>query len=143
MAQTKDMTSGKPAGLIFFFALPLMLGNIFQQLYIVVDTAVVGQVAGVEALAALGAAEWAGWRDCHRLYPRVFHPDCPALRGRRRRGAAAIGGAFADDDRRDYGADDHCRAADHPADFAADEHAGQYHWRRGTLSAGNHFLLGY
>lgn len=61
MAQTKDMTSGKPAGLIFFFALPLMLGNIFQQLYIVVDTAVVGQVAGVEALAALGAAEWLNW----------------------------------------------------------------------------------
>lgn len=61
MAQTKDMTRGKPAGLIFFFALPLMLGNIFQQLYIVVDTAVVGQVAGVEALAALGAAEWLNW----------------------------------------------------------------------------------
>lgn len=46
MAQTKDMTAGRPAGLIFLFALPLMLGNVCQQLYIVVDTAIVGQVAG-------------------------------------------------------------------------------------------------
>lgn len=61
MAQTKDMTVGKPAGLIFLFALPLMLGNVCQQLYIVVDTAIVGQVAGVEALAAMGAAEWLNW----------------------------------------------------------------------------------
>lgn len=61
MAQTKDMTVGKPAGLIFFFALPLMMGNICQQLYIVVDSAIVGQVAGVEALAAMGAAEWINW----------------------------------------------------------------------------------
>lgn len=61
MAQTKDMTSGKPAGLIFLFALPLMLGNICQQLYIVVDSAIVGQVAGVEALASIGAADWLNW----------------------------------------------------------------------------------
>ena len=61
MAQTKDMTAGRPAGLIFFFALPLMMGNIFQQLYIVVDSAIVGRVAGVEALAAIGAADWINW----------------------------------------------------------------------------------
>ena len=61
MAHTKDMTSGRPAGLIFFFALPLMMGNIGQQLYIVVDSAIVGQVAGVEALAAIGAADWINW----------------------------------------------------------------------------------
>ena len=52
----KDMTSGKPAGLLLSFALPLMLGSICQQLYTMVDTMVVGQVLGVEALAALGAA---------------------------------------------------------------------------------------
>lgn len=61
MAQTRDMTTGRPAGLILRFALPLMLGNVCQQLYIVADTAIVGQVAGVEALAALGAAEWLNW----------------------------------------------------------------------------------
>ena len=60
-SQVKNMTSGKPAGLILSFALPLMAGNIFQQLYTVVDTMVVGKFLGVNALAALGAAEWLNW----------------------------------------------------------------------------------
>lgn len=52
------MTSGPPARLILQFALPLMLGNVFQQFYTFVDTMVVGQALGVGALAALGAPEW-------------------------------------------------------------------------------------
>lgn len=59
--RVKDMTSGKPAKLIFTFAIPLMLGNMCQQLYAMVDTIVVGQGVGVEALAALGAADWLNW----------------------------------------------------------------------------------
>ncbi|MCI8782383.1 MAG: MATE family efflux transporter [Dorea sp.] len=57
----KNMTQGKPASLIFAFALPLMVGNVFQQLYTVVDTMVVGKALGVAALAALGAADWLNW----------------------------------------------------------------------------------
>ena len=57
----KDMTCGRPVGLIITFALPLMLGNIFQQLYMVVDTMVVGKALGVGALAALGAVDWLNW----------------------------------------------------------------------------------
>ncbi|MDE6846448.1 MAG: MATE family efflux transporter [Lachnospiraceae bacterium] len=57
----KNMTDGKPASLIFTFALPLMIGNVFQQLYTVVDTMVVGKGLGVSALAALGAADWMNW----------------------------------------------------------------------------------
>lgn len=53
-----DMTQGSPGRLILSFALPLMLGNVFQQLYTFVDTLVVGQALGVNALAALGASEW-------------------------------------------------------------------------------------
>lgn len=60
-AKIKDMTQGAPLGLILTFALPLMVGNIFQQLYTVVDTMVVGQVLGVSALAAVGAADWTNW----------------------------------------------------------------------------------
>lgn len=41
-ARVREMTSGKPAGLIFFFALPLMLGNVFQQMYTMVDTIIRG-----------------------------------------------------------------------------------------------------
>lgn len=59
--QTMKMTEGKPSGLIIKFALPLMLGNVFQQLYTVVDTIVVGQVLGVEALAAIGSIDWLTW----------------------------------------------------------------------------------
>ncbi len=43
------------------FALPLMLGNVFQQLYTMTDAAIVGRFVGVEALAALGAVEWLHW----------------------------------------------------------------------------------
>lgn len=57
----RSMTSGSPTRLLLTFALPLMAGNVFQQLYTVVDTAVVGQVVGVGALAALGAADWLNW----------------------------------------------------------------------------------
>lgn len=57
----KDMTTGKPLPLIVSFALPLMVGNIFQQLYTVVDTMVVGKALGVDALAALGATDWLYW----------------------------------------------------------------------------------
>ena len=55
-AKIKDMTTGRPLPLIISFALPLMVGNIFQQLYTVVDTMVVGKALGVDALAALGAS---------------------------------------------------------------------------------------
>ena len=57
----KDMTQGNPTKLIFFFAIPLILGNLFQQLYMLVDTIVVGQGVGVQALAAIGAADWLSW----------------------------------------------------------------------------------
>ena len=60
-ARTHSMTEGRPLGLIVAFSLPLMLGNVFQQLYTVVDTMVVGQALGVGALAALGAADWLNW----------------------------------------------------------------------------------
>ena len=58
---TKNMTEGKPLPLIVSFAVPLMVGNIFQQMYTVVDTMVVGKTLQVGALAALGAADWLNW----------------------------------------------------------------------------------
>lgn len=57
----KNMTVGNPAKLILAFSVPLMIGNIFQQLYTVVDTMVVGQVLGNRALAALGTTDWFNW----------------------------------------------------------------------------------
>ena len=55
IAMTKDMTSGSPARLILGFALPMLAGMLFQQLYNFADTMIVGRFLGVEALAGVGA----------------------------------------------------------------------------------------
>ena len=52
---TKDMTKGSPLKLILAFAVPLMLGSLFQQFYNLADTIIVGRFVGVEALAAVGS----------------------------------------------------------------------------------------
>lgn len=61
MSRIKDMTQGDPAKLIFSFALPLILGNLGQQLYMITDTVIVGQGVGLDALASLGATDWIYW----------------------------------------------------------------------------------
>lgn len=50
----KDMTKGEPFQLILWFSIPLLLGNIFQQFYSMVDTVIVGKFLGTKALAAVG-----------------------------------------------------------------------------------------
>lgn len=52
----KDLTTGKEGKMIFQFAAPMLLGNVFQQLFSVVDSFVVGNFVGKEALAAVGAS---------------------------------------------------------------------------------------
>lgn len=57
MAQTKritDMTQGSPLRHIFLFTMPLLIGNLFQQFYNLVDSIVVGNYVGANALAAVG-----------------------------------------------------------------------------------------
>jgi putative MATE family efflux protein len=51
----KNMTSGSPARLILTFSLPILIGNLFQQLYNISDTIIVGRLIGIDALAAVGA----------------------------------------------------------------------------------------
>ena len=55
------MTAGSPVKLMLTFALPLMAGNVCQQLYTVTDTAIVGRGVGIDALAALGCSDWLGF----------------------------------------------------------------------------------
>ena len=52
---TTNLTKGKPLKLIVLFALPLLVGNIFQQLYSMVDTIIVGQTVSTSALAGVGS----------------------------------------------------------------------------------------
>lgn len=58
---TKSMISGNPLKILVSFALPLMVGNIFQQFYTMVDSMVVGRAIGLDALAAVGNGEWLNW----------------------------------------------------------------------------------
>lgn len=57
----KNMTEGSSAKLILSFSLPLMAANLGQQLYMIVDTMIVGKGVGVEALASVGATDWSYW----------------------------------------------------------------------------------
>ena len=50
-----SMTEGSPAKLILSFTLPMLIGNLFQQFYNMVDSIVVGRFVGANALAAVGA----------------------------------------------------------------------------------------
>lgn len=61
MEKVKDMTKGSSTKLILNFALPLILANLGQQLYMVIDAMIVGRGVGVKALAAVGATDWTYW----------------------------------------------------------------------------------
>ncbi len=52
----KDLTTGKERKLILQFAAPMLLGNVFQQMYNIVDSIIIGNYIGKEALAAVGAS---------------------------------------------------------------------------------------
>ena len=54
--EMKDLTKGNIIKLLLAFSIPLLIGNVFQQLYNIVDTKVVGELLGEDALAAIGAS---------------------------------------------------------------------------------------
>ena len=56
MATSREMTEGRALPLIFNFTLPLLLGNLLQQTYSLVDAAIVGRFLGINALASVGAS---------------------------------------------------------------------------------------
>ena len=61
LSKTVDMTVGSPTKHILKFAFPLIITNLGQQLYMIVDAAIVGRGVGVRALAAVGATDWIYW----------------------------------------------------------------------------------
>lgn len=56
MAAVKELTSGSPLPLIFKFTMPLLLGNMLQQAYSLIDAIIVGKCLGINALASVGAS---------------------------------------------------------------------------------------
>ena len=53
--RVRDMTTGTPWKLLLNYMVPLMIGNLFQQVYNMVDTVIVGRFLGVDALAGVGS----------------------------------------------------------------------------------------
>ncbi len=58
MNKDRDLTTGSSVKLIFSFAFSMMMGNIFQQLYTVVDSIIIGKKIGPLGLAAIGGTDW-------------------------------------------------------------------------------------
>lgn len=56
MAAVKEMTEGRIFPQLFYFTLPLLMGNLLQQTYSLVDAAIVGKFLGIDSLAAVGAS---------------------------------------------------------------------------------------
>ena len=56
MATSREMTAGRALPLIFNFTMPLLMGNLLQQTYSLVDAAIVGKFLGINALASVGAS---------------------------------------------------------------------------------------
>ena len=63
----QDMTEGKPLKMILSFSIPLLIGNLFQQLYNMADSGIVGRMVGMNALAALAMK-----KVCAVLWPCPF-----------------------------------------------------------------------
>lgn len=69
-----DMTQGSPIRLMLQFSAPLVVGNLFQQLYSMTDAAIIGKFIGVDAFAAVGCTSWIIWlitavcRDCSNAF---------------------------------------------------------------------------
>lgn len=67
----KDLTKGYPAKVIILFAIPMIFGSIFQQLYNIADSKIVSTFVGTEAFAAVGAT-----KCCIEHFNRIFEfPD--------------------------------------------------------------------
>ncbi len=58
MAKDQDMTTGNPFKLILSFSSSMILGNIFQQLYTVVDSIIIGKKIGALGITSIGGTDW-------------------------------------------------------------------------------------
>ena len=106
----RDMTVGTPWKIILNFTIPIVIGNIFQQFYSMVDTVIVGKFVGTKALAAVGSTGTIGFLILGFLMGltgRFYGPDQSAIRCRRYAGDAKdgriCGSTFGDRQRGDDG----------------------------------------
>lgn len=80
-----SMVKGNPVKLMLSFAFPLLIGNLLQQTYNIIDAAIVGQALGPEALASVGASSTVS--GARLLYGKLHGIQCPGCQVFRRRKA--------------------------------------------------------
>ena len=81
-----NMTAGSPVRLVVLFSIPLIFGNIFQQLYYITDAVIVGKYISIQALAAVNSCTWITWllkRHCQGFFQYLKYSGF--LQRRRRR----------------------------------------------------------
>jgi len=61
MTKIKDMTEGKPLGLMIRFSVPMLISNSLQLLFVLADSAIIGRILGVDAFASIGATARLHW----------------------------------------------------------------------------------
>ena len=82
-----SMVKGNPVKLMLSFAFPLLIGNLLQQTYNIIDAAIVGQALGPEALASVGASSSVQFLVARLLYGKLHGIQCPGCQVFRRRKA--------------------------------------------------------
>ena len=96
----KTMTEGKPFKLLLQFAAPLLIGNILQQTYNIIDAAIVGRILGANALASVGATSSGDLYRLWRSRSQMLWCKAPGPDERlyfQRPGADSCGGSDTDD----------------------------------------------
>ena len=78
-----SMTKGNPLKLMLQFAFPLLIGNLLQQTYNIIDAAIVGQILGAKALASVGASSSVQFRILYGMLYRIRCTGCQVLWGRK------------------------------------------------------------
>lgn len=71
-----SMVKGNPLKLMLHFALPLLIGNLLQQTYNIIDAAIVGQILGAKALASVGASQQCAVSGFRLLHGKLYGLRC-------------------------------------------------------------------
>lgn len=129
MAQSREMTSGPSLPLILNFTFPLLLGNLLQQTYSLVDAAIVGKFLGINALASVGASTsvvFFDFRILQRVLRRFRHSGGTEVRSPRLCDDAALCISEPEAGGGDVGRGSHCHQSALRIYPAFHAHTGKY-----------------
>lgn len=134
-----DMTKGNPMKIILMFSIPVLMGNLFQQFYNMVDTIIVGQYLGSDALAAVGSTGCLMFLVlgfANGIAPGLRSHGKPCIWGEKRKTAQALCCACYHIDGDSFGSAYDTDSARIKAVSYMDEHTGEYSEYGGCIYKG-------